>query len=1422
MQTLRDMPSAKSRVRRAVRLRTLVGLVTLAGCALQESADVPSGQAPSMASPQAPPIGQVVQSLAGQDGDYTVTMANTVLNSYSQLGISVAPGANAITVMNIAELNNPTNGMPLKKGDLLMLYQPQGAAVDSTDDPKLYGNVTAVNGAGYYEVVTVDSLAGNVITLGGCGGVKNDYRIPAGAQVIRIPQFANLTVQPGASVVARAWDGKVGGVIALHVLNKLTIAGAIDATAQGFRGGKVDPASNAAGSPKVVTMRTTDPMQGAEKGESIAGSQDDYQMNIMGKFGRGAVANGGGGGNAHNAGGGGGGGGGDPALWNGLGIMDLTAVGGMMAWQLEPAYKDNSNKPSTSTGGGRGGHSFSRPLAGVFTDPTMDGPTLMKWGGDYRQDVGGLGGRPLNPNLGFQVFLGGGGGAGDQDNNSGGNGGNGGGLVFVVSGSIAVPGPSTGIISANGGDGADTANAHNDAAGGGGGGGTVFMLTAAPLPKDLRIEANGGYGGNQKRQPADLNEADGTGGGGSGGLIAYVTGGIPTTSARGGPAGTSAAMTMAKFPVNGATNGNDGRVVMLPRQPTVAGLPSYYPICVPSDIEVKLTAPPSQVQPGSNADFTATVTNKGENIANAAEIATTLPAGVMPNEVSWMCSGAGGAVCPNGTVSGTGALPQLVDLPVGGTLTFNIRSKVPTMSPSPTLNLTVTAQPPPGYVDLMTANNTGTAMVPIQGAVITIPKSDLELTLSKTPESPTPGTETTVTATTKNNGPDAAQRPMVTFTIPPGSAVTQPPPPPSDTMSQWGCTNEGTTYTCSMKVDLPAGQTAPPLSIKFKTPSDTPGAPTPQVAGMVTSMGSIDPSPSNNSAMIDVGAVKPMPTADLSLTVSKTPTTAGPGSEATFTFQVQNQGPDTSAPATVSFTLPGSSLVTQPATGNGWACALSVGAYTCITGPLPTGMAPAIVVKIIAPMATNPGSVIGVVASPGTRDPNLGNNTDSQPIAAGQPKTGSDLSVRITADNLNPKPGDTVTYTGIASNRGPDTVQDPAVIFNLPPGVVITQPATGDGWICAQNNTTAICTRGPLAKGDAPPITVKVRYPTVDLTSGTPDVSVVVDAPNNQDPNMGNNTAVVDKRPLSPSSKTDLALTIAKSPTIAGAGTEITYTLQASNKGPAASQFPSVTFTVPAGSTITQPAKGMGWTCMQSSFSFTCYYNSALQPGDAPPITIKVNTPVPSEMGKDPGVVAGVVSSPSTEDTDLSNNSAAVDVGINPKTASDLQVRISADPSAPNPGSEVTYTVEARNNGPDAVRNPVVTVVTPPGSELIDGPSGAGWTCARDANVFLCTRESVGSGMTAPDLTLRVKLPKTEGNAVPVTRATIGASNNEDPVAKNNIATSQAFRLTGGGFACSTTGSATRAGQDARTPIFFALGLMLSLAALRRRRSFLA
>ena len=1400
------------------RLRLFLGVMTLFGCspsATDLQNPVPSSE-----------VERIYEPLVGKDGDLTVTSPNTVLNSYSTLGLGAMAGDKTITVTNILDLNDPLKGKPLGAGDLLLIYQAQGATIDTTDDPKKYGTVTAINGAGSFEFVTVESLSGNVITLGGsCGGLRHPYPSGGKAQVVRVPQFLNLTIESGASVVAKTWDGVSGGVVAIHVLNQTLLKGSIDVTAQGFRGGKAQNQLSMAGMGKVTLARTIDPLKGAEKGESIAGSADDYQVMFGGKYGRGAPANGGGGGNAHNGGGGGGGGGGDPLKWIGQGVMDGTVMGGALAWALDQAYKDNGNTFTTSTGGGRGGYTYSRPMSGVMPDPTMDAPGATKWGGDLRQDVGGIGGRPLDPVPGFQIFMGGGGGAGDEDNLSGGNGGNGGGVVLLMSGQVSVPGPGTGFIKASGGDGADTTNGHNDGAGGGGGGGSIFVFSNKTLSNDVRLISDGGYGGSQKRAPSDTSEADGPGGGGGGGFVAHTTIGTPMTSVLGQIGGNTVASTMIKFPSNGATKGNTGRVVVAARQPTSSGISGYYPLCLPADLQVLITPPSGQVQPNSNATFTVTISNKGDNPANGADITTTLPAGINPAQIPWTCNGTGGASCPMS--SGSGVLPAQADLPAGGTLTFTVTVPVPSMSASPTLNLKVSAQPPPGYTDPTPMNNTASAMVPISGVVVMQPKSDLQVFVSKNPEMPAPGTETTITINAKNNGPDAAPKPVVVFSIPAGGVVTMAPPMPGDPSSPWGCVPMGTTYTCTLNQDLPANMTSLPIVVKFQTPSVGSGGPgTPQVPVVLGSPGSVDPNPLNNNAVVDVGPSRPPGTADLALTMTKSPAGAGPGMETTFTLQVRNQGPDAAQNPVVMVSVPAGSQLTQPAMGPGWSCTQGGTTVICITSAIASmTTASGIVVKLVAPTpadpSMSPGAVSGVVGSQSTFDPNPANNTASQPIAANPPRTGSDLSVRVTVDKPNPVPGDVVTYTGSAKNGGPDSVKDPLVTINLPPGVTVVMPAAGDGWSCAQVGNTVLCTRPQITQGEAPPITLQVKYPS---SAGTfvPPTTVVIDAPTNNDPNPGNNTAVLDPRPTQPATNADLALTLTKTPPAASAGTEVTYTLQVTNRGPATVKTPSVTFTVPTGSTITQPALGTGWTCLQLGFRFTCYLGSDLSPSDAPPITVKVNTPLPADPNQDPGAVVGVVSSPSNNDPNLLNNSASVAVLPYSPTGSDLSVRITSTPQGPKPGDIVTYQADAKNEGPASVKNPVVTIELPPGSQLVEGPAGDGWSCALDANVVLCTRPSVPTG-AAPPIVVKVRVPvQGSTETVPPGRAAVTAPANNDPVLDNNVATSQLYRFTGGGFACSLAGIGTTHRTTGTGVGWLLFGLCALLANRRRLRAALA
>ncbi|MBK9258441.1 MAG: hypothetical protein IPM54_01240 [Polyangiaceae bacterium] len=233
-------------------------LLGLPGC------DVGPGQlAQSSRAASEAKTATATHALVGKDGDFTVTAAKTILNQYSAITTNVAAGASTVNVSNIAHLTSPHFG-PLEAGDLVMLYQAQGASIDTTDT-NAYGNVTDINNAGHYELVRVTAIAGSTLTLDvSCGGVKHAYTAAGRAQVVRVPQLSSLTVNSNASVVGGPWDGLRGGVVALHVTGATTLVGtgAIDASGIGFRGGAADTATSANG---IATFRGTVAEDGAER-----------------------------------------------------------------------------------------------------------------------------------------------------------------------------------------------------------------------------------------------------------------------------------------------------------------------------------------------------------------------------------------------------------------------------------------------------------------------------------------------------------------------------------------------------------------------------------------------------------------------------------------------------------------------------------------------------------------------------------------------------------------------------------------------------------------------------------------------------------------------------------------------------------------------------------------------------------------------------------------------------------------------------------------------------------------------------------------------------------------------------------------------------------------------------------------------------
>jgi hypothetical protein len=319
-------------------------------------------------------------------------------------------------------------------------------------------------------------------------------------QLIRVPVYDSGAKLNG-DLTGQAWNGTIGGVLALKVNGTLNIdTFRVDMSAKGFRGGT---ALLSGGGCLFVNdpRRFTDINSAndrAQKGEGLA-------KFISGKeCSRGPQLTGGGGGNNHNGGGGGG---------------------------------------ANYGHGGPGGQRIKH--------------TTLACGSVIGLRSYGFG------SPGERLFMGGGGGAG-HGNNAGGrgeSGGNGGGIIMIIADTLTAEGghvDSSGSIHADGGFNIEASE--NEGGGGGGAGGTV-VLDVDEIVYPIRLSANGGNGTDVDNFG---DNCSGPGGGGGGGLFLLTSGsGFPLLhpSATYGLAGTIKSSSQGGCnpgDFNGAENGGEG------------------------------------------------------------------------------------------------------------------------------------------------------------------------------------------------------------------------------------------------------------------------------------------------------------------------------------------------------------------------------------------------------------------------------------------------------------------------------------------------------------------------------------------------------------------------------------------------------------------------------------------------------------------------------------------------------------------------------------------------------------------------------------------------------------------------------------------------------------------------------------------------
>ena len=256
------------------------------------------------------------------------------------------------------------------------------------------------------------------------------------------------------------------------------------------------------------------------------------------------------------------------------------------------------------------------------------------------------------------------------------------------------------------------------------------------------------------------------------------------------------------------------------------------------------------------------------------------------------------------------------------------------------------------------------------------------------------------------------------------------------------------------------------------------------------------------------------------------------------------------------------------------------------------------------------------------------------------------------------------------------------------------------------------CSVPALAVGAPVSIVVAVRV-DAGTPSGTTLTNTVAVTSSTPDPDPGNNQ---DTEPTTVLASTDADLLIVKTdaPDVAVAGTDVSYTLSVTNRGPATATGVTVTDTLPAGTTFVSGSTG----CSAAGAVVTCTAGT-LAAGSSLALGITITTP------PTPGVIDDTATVSATEPDPIPGNNtdpeqttlvARADVAI-----------LKTGPASVTAGTALTYTLAIVNNGPSVADNVTVTDPTPAGLTFVStaGDCTTAFPCALGALAPGATRTIV-------------------------------------------------------------------------------------------------
>jgi uncharacterized repeat protein (TIGR01451 family) len=393
--------------------------------------------------------------------------------------------------------------------------------------------------------------------------------------------------------------------------------------------------------------------------------------------------------------------------------------------------------------------------------------------------------------------------------------------------------------------------------------------------------------------------------------------------------------------------------------------------------------------------------------------------------------------------------------------------------------------------------------------------------------------------------------------------------------------------------------------------------------------------------------------------------------------------------------------------------------------------------------------------------------------------------------------GDILTITVKASSGGGSPAMGTTVTSRIPAGVtfvpgslrvtngtVTTSATDGSGddvgeydpatrqVVARVGNRATATTGGTLANEEEGTVTYQVRVnPSSSPSTWTSESTIKFTDPlTSTSKTSTTNPASIVLTPVA-----DLAVTLARTSTgPVVAGLPVTYTATLRNNGGISrtdgqdsAYGTKLTSQLPAALTGVSGTTSSGGLCTVSGSTLTCDVGTLVRNATS---TVTLRATVGSDTPPATKLVLSVTGSTASRDLTPGNDTGSVTDDVTAKA--DVRVTLTATPSSPVAGTDITYTAVLANNGPSTARSVVLSDPMPAGTSN-PRASVPGGTCSVPASgtgTVQCTVPALATGASTSVTIVVLSAASSTGTVQNTVTVAVGTTS-PDPDLSNNTAT---------------------------------------------------